>query len=106
MDRGGRETESSLMNIIITDLLISPDFFSREVNNCGDEVLPHDDRTDLLPVGCALAQEQANGLQSQFDGCRWISHGTDLHQVLLLNRLNSYRHRVNNDEDYDEEKGQ
>lgn len=70
--------------------LISPDLLSREVNNGGDEVLSHDDGSDLLPVSRALSQEQADGLQGQLHSCRWIGHGTHLHQVLLLNGLNSY----------------
>lgn len=77
---------------------MSPDLFSREVNNGGDEVLPHDDGTDLLPVRCALSQEQTNRLQSKLHRCRWIGHGTHLHQVLLLNGLNSYQHQVSKDE--------
>lgn len=70
--------------------LISPDLLSRKVNNGRDEVFPHDDGSDLLPVSRALSQEQADGLQGQLHGCRWIGHGPHLHQVLLLNGLNSY----------------
>lgn len=70
--------------------LFSPDLLGREVNNGGDEVLPHGDGSDLLPVSRALSQEQADGLQGQLHGCGWIGHGTHLHQVLLLNGLNSY----------------
>lgn len=76
--------------------LISPDLFSREVNNGGNEVLPHDDGSDLLPVSCALSQEQADGFQGKLHSGRWIGHGTHLHQVLLLNGLNSY-YQVNKD---------
>lgn len=81
--------------------LISPDLFSGEVNNSRDEILPHDDRTDLLPVSGAFSQEQADGFKGQFHSRRWIGHGTHLHQVLLLDGLNSYQHQVNKDVDYD-----
>lgn len=74
--------------------LISPDLISREVNNSGDEVLPHDDGSDLLPVSGAFSQQQADGLQGQLDGRGRIGHGTHLHQVLLLDGLNSYQHQV------------
>lgn len=95
-----RELLVQLQNIFS---LFSPDLFSREVNNSGDEVLPHDDGTDLLPVSCALSQEQADGLKGQLHGRRRIGHGTHLHQVLLLNGLNSYQHQVNKEVDYDKE---
>lgn len=84
--------------------LVSPDLICGEVDNGWDEVLPHDDGADLLPVSRALSQEQANGLQGQFHGCGWIGHGTHFHQVLLLNGLNSYQCQVNNDGDYEEER--
>lgn len=99
-DREGESFSEQLQNTLF---LISPDLFSREVNNSGDEVLPHDDGTDLLPVGRALSQEQADGLEGQLHGRGWIGHGTHLHQVLLLNGLNGYQHQVNKDVDYDEE---
>lgn len=101
-DREG-EGESFSEQLQNTLFLISPDLFSREVNNSGDEVLPHDDGSDLLPVSRALSQEQADGLEGQLHGRGWIGHGTHLHQVLLLNGLNSYRHQVNKDVDYDKE---
>lgn len=83
------------MNNLYAFSLISPDLISREVDNSRDEVLPHDDGPDLLPVCGALSQEQADGLQSQLHSRWWISHGTHLHKVLLLNGLNSYQHQVN-----------
>lgn len=67
----------------------SPDLFSRKVNDSWDEVLAHYDGADLLPISGALAQQQADGLQSQFDRCRRVGHGPHLHQMLLLNGLNS-----------------
>lgn len=88
---------------IVFFLLISPDLFSREVNNSGDEVLSHDDGSDLLPVSSALSQEQADGLEGQLHSRWWVGHGTHLHQVLFLNGLNSYRHQVNKDGDYEKD---
>lgn len=101
MERGGGGEKGRFLvnNCKNKDLLISPDLFSREVNNGGDEVLPHDDGADLLPVSCALPQEQTNGLQRQLHCSRRVGHGAHLHQVLLLNGLNSYQHQVSKDED-------
>lgn len=106
MEREKRKKEHTLVsNLKQTFPLVSPDLLCREVNNGGDEVLPHDDGSDLLPVRRALAQEQADGLQGQLHGRRWIGHGPHLHQVLLLNGLNSYQRHMNKNVDYDEARG-
>lgn len=50
---------------------------SVEVDNCGDEVLAHDDGADSLPVsgsGGALAQQKADGFQSRLDNGGWVGH--------------------------------
>lgn len=52
-----------------------------------DEILPHDDGADGLPVRRILPEEQADGLQSDLDQRRRIAHRSHFHQVLLLYRF-------------------
>ena len=51
-----------------TDGRVSPDVVGLEVDDRADEVLAHDHRADLLPVGRVLSEQQADGLECQLDG--------------------------------------
>lgn len=44
-----------------------------------DEVLPHDDRTDRLPVRRVLAQQKADGFQRDLHYGRRVAHRPHLH---------------------------
>lgn len=52
-----------------------------------DEIVSHDYGTDRFPIAGVFSEQQTNRLQSQFYDSWWIRHGTDLHQLLLFDRL-------------------
>ena len=65
------------------------DVIGGEVDDGADEVVPDDDLADGLPVGGGLTQQHADGLEGQLDHGWWVGHGSQLHQVLLLDPLHS-----------------
>ena len=60
-----------------------------EVDDAGYEVVAHDDLTHAAPVDVTLAQQRADRLERHFDHFRWVVERAHLHQVLLLDALDS-----------------
>jgi len=63
-----------------------------ERHNFTNEVILDNYAPDGLPVTGALPEEEANGLEGGFHRLWGVGHRPDLHQVFLLDRLNSYKH--------------
>ena len=69
----------------------SRDVFSGEVDDGGYEVLPDEYGPDGAPVCGWLTNQQADALHGHLDRLGRIGQGTNLNQLLLPYRLDSYK---------------
>lgn len=69
------------------------DVFCREVHDGGNEVVLDDDTSDCPPICSLLSEQQTDGFQGKLDRRGRVSHGTNLHKMLLLDGLYSCEKR-------------
>ena len=67
----------------------SRDVFCGEVDDGGDEVVSDEDAPDGLPVLGGFPYQQADTLHGHLDHPGRVCHGAHLHQLLLLDGLDS-----------------
>ena len=72
----------------------SRDVFCGEVDDGWYEVLPDENGPDGAPVSGWLTNQQADALHGHLHRLRRVCQRTNLNQLLLLDRLNSYRVKV------------
>ena len=72
----------------------SRDIFCGEVDDGWYEVLPDKNGPDGAPVSGGLTNQQADALHSHLHRLWRVRQGTNLNQLLLLDRLDSYREKV------------
>lgn len=65
------------------------DVFCGEVHNGGNEVVLDDDTSDCPPICSLLSEQQTDGFQGKLDRRGRVTHGTNLHKMLLLDGLYS-----------------